>query len=117
MRNLLKTLVVMAFLVPAILAHAHFYDGAWLNGALAKDETYANWYDEEFDNLITQIRGTVDVDARAKLYGEMQKGMREDPPFIYLYYPEAFEGVTLRVQNYRPRGAENYYLGDVSVLD
>jgi hypothetical protein len=43
--------------------------------------------------------------------------MRDDPPFIYLYYPEAFEGVRTRVVNYQPRSAEQYFLWDVSVND
>jgi peptide/nickel transport system substrate-binding protein len=88
-----------------------------LQGALGKDATYANWYDETLGALIDQVAVTVDTDARAEVYKEIQKLMREDPPFVYLYYPEAFEAVTTRVQNYKPRSAENYFLWDVSVLD
>ena len=86
-----------------------------LEGALGKDQTYANWYDEKIQTLLDQLLTTPDVDARAKLYGEMQSYMRETQPFVYLYFPQAFEGVTKRVQNYAPRGAENYFLWDVSV--
>jgi peptide/nickel transport system substrate-binding protein len=88
-----------------------------LQGALGKDETYANWEDQQLIDLISQVAITVDQDERAALYGEIQKYMRENPPFVYLYYPEAFEAVTLRVQNYKPRAAENYRLWDVSVTD
>ncbi|MBL8058330.1 MAG: ABC transporter substrate-binding protein [Anaerolineales bacterium] len=90
---------------------------ARLQGALAKDETYANWYDAKLDKMISDLQITVDTNARAALYGEIQKYMRENPPFVYLYIPEAFEAVSTRVQNYRPRSAENYYLWDVSVSD
>lgn len=86
-----------------------------LQGALGKDQTYANWYSEELDNLINEAATTVDTDKRAEVYKEIQKLMRDDPPFVYLYYPEAFEAVTTRVQNYKPRAAENYFLWDVAV--
>jgi len=43
--------------------------------------------------------------------------MAETQPFVFLYAPQAFEGVNQRVQNYQPRGAENYFLWDVSVSE
>lgn len=88
-----------------------------IEGAVGKDQSYANWSDEKFHSLLNQILTTPDVDARAALYGEVQTYMRETAPFAFLYSPQAFEGVTKRVQNYQPRGAENYYLWDVSVSE
>lgn len=88
-----------------------------LEGALGKDQSYANWADPKIFDLLDQILTTVDIDARAKLYGEVQSYMNENPPFAYLYYPQAFEGVNKRVQGYAPRGAENYYLWNVSVSE
>lgn len=88
-----------------------------LEGALRKDQTYANWYTERLDQLIASLLTTFEVDARAKVYGDIQTDMREDPPFVYLYYPQTFEATTTHVQNYQPRSAENYFLWDVSVSD
>lgn len=88
-----------------------------LEGALGKDQSYANWSDEKIYDLLNQILTTVDVDARAALYTEVNTYIRENPPFVYLYFPQAFEGVTKRVQNYQPRGAENYFLWEVSVSE
>lgn len=88
-----------------------------LQGTLGQDESYAQWYNEDLANLLTQISVTADGTARAKLYVELQKMMREDPPFVYLYYPQTFEGVRSHVQNYQPRPAEEYYLWDVVVSD
>ncbi len=88
-----------------------------LQGALGQGETYANWYDEKLVSLIEQVAVTVDTDKRAEVYREIQTYMRENPPFVYLYFPEAFEAVTTRVQDYKPRSAENYFLWDVSVSD
>jgi peptide/nickel transport system substrate-binding protein len=88
-----------------------------LKGSLGKGETYAAWYNPTLDDLINQVAVTVDQDARAKLYGEIQTIMREDPPFLYLYQINAFEAVRERVQNYQPRNAEDYFLWEVSVSD
>ncbi|MEZ4711330.1 MAG: ABC transporter substrate-binding protein [Caldilineaceae bacterium] len=88
-----------------------------LEGAVGKDQSYANWADQRLFDYLDQIITTSDVEARAALYGEMDDLMRADPPFVYLYYPQAFEGVSNRVQNYQPRGAENYFLWDVSVSE
>jgi len=88
-----------------------------LIGALGVDGSYANWEDPTLHDRLNKIVTTVDIDARTKLYGELQVYMRENPPFVYLYFPQAFEGVTTRVQNYQPRGAEDYFLWDVAVTD
>ncbi len=86
-------------------------------GAMGKDQSYANWSDDTFHGLLAEILNTMDVDARAALYSEAQAYMNEIAPFVYLYFPQAFEGVTNRVENYAPRGAENYFLWEVSVTD
>lgn len=88
-----------------------------IEGAVGKEQSYANWSDEKFHSLLDQILSTPDVDARAALYGEVQTYMRDTAPFAFLYSPQAFEGVNKRVQNYQPRGAENYFLWDVSVSE
>ena len=88
-----------------------------LQGALNQGDSYANFWTQEIQDYLDQIATTVDVEERAALYGELQQLMRDDPPFVYLYMPEAFEAVRSRVQNYHPRGAEQYFLWDVSVSD
>jgi peptide/nickel transport system substrate-binding protein len=82
-----------------------------LIGALGgKDASFSAWSDPEIDRLLKAIGSTIDDDARAKLYVELQKYMQDNPPFIYLYEPVTFEAINPRVQNYKPRAAENYYL-------
>jgi peptide/nickel transport system substrate-binding protein len=88
-----------------------------IEGAVGKDQSYANWSDETLHNLLAETLTTTDVEARAGLYGQIQSHMLETMPFVFLYLPQAFEGVSKRVQNYQPRGAENYYLWDVSVSE
>jgi peptide/nickel transport system substrate-binding protein len=86
-----------------------------LDGALNPGNYYTAWEDERFADLIARISTTVDRGARAALYGEIDALMRAEPPFIYLYQPTIFEAVNERVQDYRPRAAEEYYLFAVSL--
>ncbi len=89
-----------------------------LAGALGGvDSSYSAWYDEEIARLLDEIKVTIDQEARAELYKELQVYMRENPPFIYLYEPVTFEAVNTRVQNYKPRGAETYFLYDTFVVE
>jgi peptide/nickel transport system substrate-binding protein len=82
-----------------------------LTGSLGgMDASYSAWSDPTIDDLLAQIQATADQDARAALYGELQVYMQEDPPFIYLYQPVAFEAINTRVQGYDPLPFEGYDL-------
>lgn len=87
-----------------------------LKGALGgMDASFSAWSDPEIKKLLSEIGQTVDDEARAKLYVELQRYMQENPPFIYLYEPVTFEAINPKVKNYRPRAAENYYLKYTSI--
>jgi peptide/nickel transport system substrate-binding protein len=87
-----------------------------LIGALTGDaSSFSAWSDPKLIDLVNQISVTVDDDARAALYQQLQSYMRENPPFIYLYEPVTFEAIRTRVENYKPRAAEQYYLYNVDV--
>jgi peptide/nickel transport system substrate-binding protein len=73
-------------------------------------EGFSSWSDETIINYLHDISTTVDIDARKALYEELQQYMVENPPFIYLYEPVAFEAIRDNVQNYKPRGAEEFFL-------
>ncbi len=85
-----------------------------LFGALGGEEaSFSAWSDPKIDDLLAQILVTVDNDARAALYEELQQYMFDEPPFIYLYEPISFEAISDRVVNYKPRVAEEFYLWDL----
>ena len=69
------------------------------------------------DDLLAKISTTVDREARKALYEELQVYMQENPPFIYLYEPVAFEAVQNRVMDYYPRSAEDYWLFETWVTE
>jgi peptide/nickel transport system substrate-binding protein len=87
-----------------------------LLGALTPGAFYNTWEDETLSRLIAQAAITTDRNARASLYRQIQRRMFDDPPFVYLYQPVIFEAVNVRVQNYRPRAADEYYLKNVSIV-
>ncbi|MFP4179918.1 MAG: ABC transporter substrate-binding protein [Spirochaetaceae bacterium] len=80
-----------------------------------KDASYAAWFDQKLVDLVKEVQRTPDQEERAEVYREILKYMKEDPPFIYLYQPQAFEAVRDRVKNYEPRVSEQYYLKGVSI--
>lgn len=85
-----------------------------LFGALGGQEaSFSAWSEPAIDDLLAEIIITVDTDARAALYEELQQYMYDNPPFIYLYEPISFEATSDRVVNYKPRSAEEYYLFDL----
>jgi len=87
-----------------------------LQGALGGfDADYSAWTDDTILGFLSEIQTTIDEDARAAVYTELQRYTYEDPPFIYLYEPFAFEGINEAVQNYKPRAAEDYFLKEVSL--
>ena len=89
-----------------------------LTGALGgMDASYSAWFDAEISALLQEIQATPDQDERAALYGELQVYMQEDPPFIYLYQPVAFEAINTRVQGYNPFPAETYDLYETWVIE
>jgi len=89
-----------------------------LIGALGGEgAAYSSWSDDKIIQMLDEIKSTVDQQERAKLYGELQVYMRENPPFIYLYEPYTFEAINTRVQNYTPRPAETYFLFKTFVVE
>ncbi len=79
------------------------------------DASYASWLDQKLVDLVEQVKLTPDQKERGKVYTEILKYMKEDPPFIYLYQEKAFEATRARVQGYDPRVSEQFYLKGVSL--
>lgn len=86
-----------------------------LQGSLYAEASYAAWEDPDLRALIDEAAVTIDVDTRAAVYGQIQQLMYDNPPFIYLYYPNVFEAINSAVQNYTPRPAEDYWLKGVFI--
>ena len=88
-----------------------------LYGALGGwDASYSSWSDPTIDQYLADIEQAIDFQERKKLYEDLQVYMQENPPFIYLYQLMTFEATNTRVQNYTPRGAEDYFLMNTWVI-
>jgi peptide/nickel transport system substrate-binding protein len=81
-----------------------------LVGALDAEASYSAWAEPTIDDYLEKIALAIDFNERKQLYEDLQVYMKENPPFIYLYQLMTFEAANTRVQNYRPRGAEDYFL-------
>jgi len=80
-----------------------------------EDASYAAWLDPVLVDMVKEVEMTADSVERGEVYTRILKYMFEDPPFIYLYAPTAFEATNNRVKNYNPRISEQYYLKGVSI--
>jgi peptide/nickel transport system substrate-binding protein len=86
-----------------------------LQGALRPGEFYAGWEDDTMTAFITELETTVDREARAEIYREVQRYMYDNPMFVYLYQPVAFEAVSDAVEGYQPGPNEGYVLDNITV--
>jgi peptide/nickel transport system substrate-binding protein len=88
-----------------------------LKGALTTEGGWYQWYDEDLQEMILQLPWIVDFDERLQLYSTIQQYMWEDPPFVYLHQPEAFEGINALISGYEPNPREGYELWNVSLRE
>lgn len=52
------------------------------------------------DALMAKARATVDQGARAQVYHDFQKALVDDPPGVYLYYPDEIRAANKRVHGF-----------------
>ncbi len=88
-----------------------------LGGALTPGNYYNTWEDDTITGLLSEILTTMDANARASLYTELHTYMYDNPPYVYLYAPNSFEGVATRVAGYAPNGAELYRVNGITVTE
>jgi len=90
-----------------------------LKGVLSPESKYAAFEKKEFSDLIMEAGGTVDQEARKRIYARLARLMQADPPCIFLWQAKNFEGVRKRVQGYTTRSTESlsHVPFDVSVTE
>jgi peptide/nickel transport system substrate-binding protein len=55
---------------------------------------------QSVDALMAKARATVDQNARAQVYHDFQKALVDDPPGIYLYYPDEIRAANKRLHGF-----------------
>lgn len=74
---------------------------------------------EEADDLLLQAGSTVDQATRAELYAQFQKAVTDNPPGIYLYYPQELRAINKQVQGFPnlPFREAFMHIDDVSIAN
>ncbi|MEO0561028.1 MAG: ABC transporter substrate-binding protein [Chloroflexota bacterium] len=88
-----------------------------LGGALTQGNYYNTWEDDTITDFLSQLLTTMEASDRAGLYTDLHTYMYENPPFIYLYAANSFEGVASRVEGYAPNGAELYRVNTITISE
>lgn len=75
--------------------------------------------DQALDKMFAEARALADDAARAAKYAEIQKHIADNPPGIWLYYPQEIRAISSRVKGFpeNPIRMATTHLFDVSVED
>jgi peptide/nickel transport system substrate-binding protein len=66
---------------------------------------FISFNNEEVDRLIDQGRFSFDQDVRKKAYDRIQEILKEEAPYVFLYYPDALPIVASRIHGIKPAPA------------
>ena len=91
-----------------IIAHSSSIDAAW---------NTARFNNAEVDALIKAGRRTLDLDARAAIYHQIQEIMLNEMPYIPFYVIENAFVVNARVKNFRTNAQGFFDFYDTYVSD
>lgn len=106
------------------------YIGGW-NATIEPQIMYTIWAEENIPNLnsvayinkdmeklFDEAGGTYDTQFRKEKYGEIQKMIAEDSPYIFLFYNKAWSGQNNRIKGIEPTAlgigwnSEDWYIED-----
>jgi peptide/nickel transport system substrate-binding protein len=86
-----------------------YLEPSWVIRWLTQGGLGMHYKNPKLDELLTRIEGTDDPRRRAPQYSDVQKLLREEAPFIFLYQADAAFGMSTRV-DYTPRPDETQWL-------
>jgi peptide/nickel transport system substrate-binding protein len=72
----------------------------------------------EMEALFDEAGATYDTEVRKEKYGEIQRMISEDSPYVFLYYSKAISGQNIRIQGIEPRplgigwNSEDWYIAE-----
>jgi peptide/nickel transport system substrate-binding protein len=87
-----------------------------LSPLLTTGNTYDRFENPDLQSLIERARSTVDAEARAEIYAEVQRVMKDLAPMVFLYQLEELYAISQRL-DWQPRADERIYLWDASFND
>ena len=86
-----------------------FLEPSWVIRWLTQGGLGMHYKNPKLDEMLTRIEATDDPRKRAPQYGEVQKLIKDEAPFIFLYQADAVFGMSSRV-DYAPRPDETQWL-------
>jgi peptide/nickel transport system substrate-binding protein len=78
----------------------------------------SGYINEEMEATFEEAGATYDSEIRKEKYGEIQRMIAEDSPYIFLYYSKARSGQNVRIQGIEPRplgigwNSEDWYIAE-----
>jgi len=91
-----------------------YLEPSWVIRWLTQGGLGMHYKNPKLDELLTRIEGTDDPKKRAPQYSEVQKLLKEEAPFIFLFQADSVFGMTTRV-DYTPRADETQWLYPMTV--
>lgn len=76
---------------------------------------YSGYSNKKVDTLLDAAATEVELTKRAKLYGDAEQIINKDVPWVFLWVPEEFYGVSNRIKGWRPSADGRINLHDVCV--
>jgi peptide/nickel transport system substrate-binding protein len=86
-----------------------YLEPSWVIRWLTQGGLGMHYKNPKLDEMLTRIEATDDPKKRAPLYSEVQKLLKEEAPFIFLFQADAVFGMSTRI-DYTPRPDETQWL-------
>jgi peptide/nickel transport system substrate-binding protein len=86
-----------------------YLEPSWVIRWMTQGGLGMHYKNAKLDELLTRIEGTDDPKKRAPQYSDVQKLIKEEAPFIFLYQADAAFGMSVKV-DYTPRPDETQWL-------
>src|SRR5262245_38697950 len=86
-----------------------YLEPSWVIRWLTQGGLGMHYKNAKLDELLTRIEGTDDPKRRAPQYSDVQKLLKEEAPFIFLYQADAAFGMSAKV-DYTPRPDDTQWL-------
>jgi peptide/nickel transport system substrate-binding protein len=85
---------------------------AYRTGVPWNESGYSN---AEFDEILTQAEGTLDLEARRELIGKLETIMQEDGPIIQPLWRKMFQPMDKKVKGYSMHPTRYYFMEEYAV--
>jgi len=86
-----------------------YLEPSWVIRWMTQGGLGMNYKNAKLDEMLALIEATDDPKKRAPLYSDVQKLLKEEAPFIFLYQADAVFGMSTRI-DYTPRPDETQWL-------